>query len=153
MTITLDTVLDAVRTHVLTLGLPLTPVKHKAGKFEDGLDTKPLLGVHRSEGKPEQITRWASRGATGGGYFSWTYRVTLSFIGANGNDQATTLANLTSWRDTLCEAFKSKPTNLMGLDGLRDVRCKPAEFLPDTWIDKYLDVSLVDVEVEVIKPN
>lgn len=145
----IDSVLDGLVALVETLGLALggepVPVqKRKHLKRQKGVDPATRVVVMRSP-LPETVKRW------GGVYDRTTYRARVAVVSPNNDDQSADLPDYSSWRDQLVRLLSKKPADLLGLDGLQDLRARPGDFLPGDKIEEGYDVQWIDVEVSVVR--
>lgn len=147
MSVTIDQILQAVRDDTNNLALALngnavTVVVRKAGRRQ-AKDPTTLIMVSK---KPtaEVRKRFAS------GYDLTTFVAQVTVVSPNNDDQSANLGTYASWRDSIVNAFRKRPDDAFGLQGIRDVRAAPGEFLPNELIDKNYDFLTVDVSVEAV---
>ena len=146
---TLNDVLNAVAARVGTLNLSLAGVAvpvvvRKIPTHQAGVDPGTRITVCKSP-VAEAIKR------IGGIYDLTTWRVRVVVESPNRDDQVKNLDVYSGWRDQLMTAFAQKPTDLMGLDNLQDLRAAPAEFLEAEKIAEGWDHQAVDVLVGIVR--
>lgn len=146
---TIDDVLNAVVTRVAALALEFNeaavPVgKRKFARQEDG-DTAHVQFTVSAAQRPREIKRFTSR------HDLITHRAELVFWTPGNGDNRANLSELSRLELAAQQAFNRKPADLLGLDGLRDVRAETGTYLDRGAAMQGWDASLTNITVEVVE--
>lgn len=145
----LDGVLDRIVSRINSLGVtwegdPVTPRKVKAVNAQEVLTAPPQIAVCKSP-TPERHERW------GGVYDRHTYFVRVALVTSGRQDMLTGLPEHAAFRKLVLATFSNKTTASLDLDGLRDVKAQPSDFLPTEKIERGYDFALVEIEVQIVE--
>ena len=124
----IDDVLQAVEARLSALGLawggsPIPVSRGKVPRQGEGESAATQFMVSAAT-RPKDVRRFTNL------HDLHTYEVRIAFWTPGNRDNETNLDALSAAEDAVARAFSRKPADLMGLDGLRDVSCRTAAFVP-----------------------
>jgi hypothetical protein len=144
----LEDILAAVKGAVEGLSLTLAgasiPVLlGKSPRFRTGLEPPVALTVSKSE-TAEKVARWTTS------HNRTDYFVAVTLVSPwRGPDSD--LSDHGEVRQAILDAFASKQRANLALDGLRDVKARPTNFLPPQGQEQEWDYQGVEVEVQIVR--
>jgi hypothetical protein len=161
----IDEVCEAVRLRVEALaldraGTPLPVVRARHPRQEQGAAANSQITVCPAR-RPHEWVHFASGGLT-----LHTYRVSV-VAWTPGNQDNTPPEGWTpgeqggtpagaapsAWEDALFLAFEGRPADLMGLDGLRDVRAETASYIDRGAFKRNWETVAVEVTAEIVRES
>lgn len=144
---------EAVGDLSLALGATALPVvRGRQPKQEEGKSANAQITLHALPRTPHDTTRWNNKNDL----HKIRARVVLWTPGnIDGGSSALTAAATTAqhsaWEIALVNALDHKPANLLGIDGMRDLKASVPTYLDRGAFGKGWDVQVVEVEAQVVR--
>lgn len=147
----IDEILDAVVARIeameieISTGVPMPVAKAKHPVQEDGTEVaEEQITVH-ADPRPRRIRRFNNQSDL------HTYTVHATHWKPGNRDNESNLTTLSDLEESIGQEFRQKPADLLDLEDLRDVRGSPGVFLDSGGFGKGWDVSVVDIEIDIVR--
>lgn len=150
MSADVDDVLDAIIDRLTAAGLTLAaaPVPVRKGKRphqEEGESYPTQYTVCPAQPPKEPVRRFSNR------HDLHVYRAQVVFWTPGNQTRTENLPELAALEDAAQQLFDRRPADLLGLDGVRDVRASAGVFLDQGAYLQGWDVIATDVSVEIVR--
>jgi len=145
----IDDVLEAVAARLQGAGLSLagTPVEARKSKQphqEEG-ESRDVQFTVCAKPQPKDVRRFTSL------HDLHTYRLQVVLWSPGNRERLANLPDLAALEDAVQTLFDRRPDDLMGLDGVRDVKAATSVFLDLPAYLQGWDASATEVSVEIVR--